>query len=192
VSQPRAGSHRSSRQNGLVSETRSGYRSSFAGLVGALLASLAVVGVFFLGTVLNQQDDSTPPTQDYTAELAVARAEAPFRVLAPEPAPSGWRATSSEYVGAGPEKSWHLGFLTDDGKYVGLEQGNAVPQAFVQDKTPADQPGPPLQIDGKHWQTLTGDHETALVLFGQDVTTVVTGTAPESELIVFARSLRAP
>lgn len=175
-----------------MSETRSGYRSSMGGLLGALLASLTLLGVVVLPTLLRQSDADDPaPTRDYTADLAQARAQAPFDVLAPQQVPADWRATSARWLGSGPEKSWHLGFLTGDDEYVGLEQGNAVPQSFIEEKTQASRPGSPLEIDGEPWQTLTdGDTETALVLSERNVTTIVTGTAPESDLVAFADSLR--
>ncbi|HEY7043903.1 MAG TPA: DUF4245 domain-containing protein [Nocardioidaceae bacterium] len=174
-----------------MSQTRSGYRTSVAGLVGALLVTLPLLAGVYLFTLLGRHEAPDPVTPvDYTAELATARAEAPFAVLAPESLPAGWRATSVNWDGAGPENAWHLGFLTDTDEYVGLEQGNAVAQEFVADKTPADQPGEPVRIEGTIWQTLTGNGDTALVHVEDGVTTIVTGTAPESTLVAFARSLR--
>lgn len=176
-----------------MSERRSGYRTSVPGLIGAMLAVLALI-VFVWGLTRFQHRDVDDPaeTVDYTSELSDARAQAPFDVLAPDPAPQGWRATSVKWSGAGPEVSWHLGFLTgtgDSAGYVGLEQGNAQPGPFVAESTTADQPGPPVTIAGAEWQQLTQGDETALVLFGDGVTTVVTGTVPLDELITFAASL---
>ena len=174
-----------------VSETRSGYRRSAGGLVGAIVACLLLFLAMWGLTRFQTRDNDDPvQTVDYRAELDQARRQAPFDVLAPVPAPSGWRATSALWRGAGPEVSWHLGFLTSTGDYVGLEQGNALARLFIADRTPADTPGDPVAIDGTEWQVLTsGDDETALVLEGDDVTTIVTGTAPEAELIEFAESL---
>ena len=176
---------------GHVSQTRSGYRSSANGLVGALIVILLLMGVMAVMIAIqnNRHIDSTPATVDYADTLGQARSQSPFPVLAPASLPTGWHATSVSWSGAGPEKSWHLGMLTNDDQYVGLEQGNQVAHEFIADKTPADEPGPPVEIDGATWQTLTHGDETALVLSTNDVTTVVTGTAPESTLVSFVKSL---
>jgi hypothetical protein len=119
----------------------------------------------------------------------------PFAILAPRSVPADWRATSVSWDGTAPELAWHLGFLTgpgDDVDYVGLEQGNAEPAAFVAASTRADQPGAPVVVDGRAWQTLTSadGSETALVQTdSRNVTTVVTGTASEEALIAFVRTL---
>lgn len=176
--------------NGRVSETRSGYRSSVSGLVGALLVSLALIACFFAFSFFQRGSSTDPaPTVDYSGALAQARSQAPFAVLAPAQLPGGWRATSVEWSGSGPENAWHLGVLTNHDEYVGLEQGNAVAQTFIAEHTRAIEPGAPAQIEGQTWQTLTSGSETALVLTGDGVTTLVTGTAPRSDLMTFAVSL---
>lgn len=176
--------------NDEVSQTRSGYRSSMRGLVGALIVSLGLMAGVGLMTFFQARETQDPvQPYDYTTDLATARAQAPFDVLAPRSLPEGWYATSARWSAAGPEKAWHLGLLTDQGRYVGLEQSNAVSTRFVAEQTKADEPGEPVQINGETWQTLTSGPETALVLTGDQVTTVVTGTASEPDLIAFAESL---
>jgi hypothetical protein len=178
-----------------VSETRSGYRQSAGGLIGAVLMSLLLIAAIWLLSRFQHHDLANPaPTVDYSASLAQARAEAPFGVLAPHPVPAGWRATSASWDGTGPVVTWHLGFLTAggaDAEYVGLDQSNDVPREFVAATTTADQPAPAVTIDGSAWKMLTssdGD-ETALVLRGRGVTTIVSGTAGTSVLEGYAASL---
>src|SRR5262245_5294281 len=100
-------------ENGPVSERRSGYKTSAAGLVGALIAALAVI-VFVWGLTRFQHRDVADPVEeiDYAAQLTEARGAAPFDVLAPDPVPDGWRVTSADFDKSGPEYSWHLGLLT--------------------------------------------------------------------------------
>ena len=173
-----------------MSQTRGGYRSSVSGLVGALIVTLGLIAAVALMTFLQARDTGDPaPPYDYSTALQAARDQAPFEVLAPSSLPAGWYATSGTWSGAGPEKSWHLGLLTGAGDYVGLEQGNAIAAQFIEEHTKASSPGEPVQIEGETWQTLTKGPETALVLAGDTVTTVVTGTAPESDLVAFAKSL---
>ncbi len=161
-----------------------------SGLIGAMAVSLALIGCFFAFSFFQSGSSTDPaPSVDYTGVLAQARSQAPFPVLAPTSLPAGWHATSVDWNGSGPENAWHLGLLTNQDEYVGLEQGNAIAQTFIAEHTRADEPGPPVQIAGQTWQTLTSGNETALIHTGDSVTTVVTGTAPESQLVVFAASL---
>ena len=69
---------------GRVSERRSGYKTSAGGLIGALIAALAVI-VFVWGLTRFQHRDVDDPVEeiDYSAQLADARAAAPFEVLGP-------------------------------------------------------------------------------------------------------------
>lgn len=178
--------------NGQVSETRSGYRQSIGGLVGAILVALALIlALWGMTRLVNRDAHTQVETVDYSASLATARARAPFDVLAPKPVQAGWRATSVQWSGSGPLVSWHLGFLTARGEYVGLEQGNENSAAFVTESTPADEPGPPVEIDGQVWASLTTSDgvEHALVLAQDKVTTVVTGTVTQSELVAYVKSL---
>lgn len=166
-----------------------------AGLIGALIAALLLIVAIWGLTRFQDRDVASPaPAVDFAAELATAREQAPFPVLAPRPVPDGWRATSVSWDGAGPEVAWHLGFVTgagSDAAYVGVEQGNAPAAEFVAAHTPADLPADPVDIGGARWQALTSDgDETALYRTAADgATTLVTGTLPEAELVAFVESL---
>ncbi|MEJ7707775.1 MAG: DUF4245 domain-containing protein [Nocardioidaceae bacterium] len=175
-----------------MSEARSGYQRSVGGLTGALVMALLLIAAIWALSQFQGSDGTEPIAAiDYATQLDEARAQAPFDVLAPAPAPDGWEATSVGWEGVKPEVSWHLGFRTDNGEYVGLEQGNSPVGEFVSAHTPADQPAPPVRIGGETWTSLASDDgdEHAFVLAGIDVITVVTGTAPAATLIDFAESL---
>ena len=126
------------------------YNRTMAGLVGSVVAALGLIIAIWALTWFQHRDPPNPsPTVDYQAELAQARGTSPVAVLAPQPAPQGWRATSVAWDGSAPEYAWHLGFLTGAGSgsdvnYVGLEQSNAAPTEFLAAATPADEPGPPV------------------------------------------------
>jgi hypothetical protein len=158
------------------------------------MSMLLIAAIWLLSRFQHHDPISPTPTVSFTAPLAQARAEAPFKVLAPHPIPPGWRATSARWDGAGPAVTWHLGMLTAPGsgaQYVGLDQSNDVPREFIAATTTADEPGPRVTIGGVAWTTLTSadGHETALVHQSPGVTTVVSGTASRSVLEGYVASL---
>lgn len=163
------------------------------GMVGAFLSIFAVIAFVWGLTLFQHRGVENPArTIDYGAALTAARAQAPFAVLAPDPAPAGLRATSVTYDGVGPRKSWQLGFVDEGGQFVGLYQGNGPAADVIQTATPATSPGAPVTIDGDQWLTLndTERGEAALVRTSAGVTTVVTGTAGEAALTAFATVLQ--
>ncbi len=169
------------------------YQRSFRGLIGAMLAVLLTILVVW-GLTWFQRRPTEPPgeTVQYTKLLAHAREVAPFHVLAPEPEPSGWRATSASYTPTRQHDTWHLGFLTRQGQYVGLAQSTMSRQDLLQAKTRARQGDGAVTVAGHHWRRLTSadGKETALVRTHGDVTVLVTGTAGLASLKTLVRSLR--
>lgn len=162
-------------------------------MVGAMVAVVGLIAVMWALSLLTHHEPADPvPTLNYTAALAEARQQSPFPVLAPEPLPSGLRATSVSWDGVGARKSWHVGFLTPDQEYVGLYEGTGPAAHYVSANTPATTRGGVADIDGVSWQTLTGSggNETAFVRTTGGVTTVVTGTAGVEVLKEFVASLR--
>lgn len=162
-------------------------------MVGALVAVFGLIVAMWAMTAFLHRDVQNPArTIDYAPALRAARAQSPFPVLAPTPVPAGLRATSVEWDGVGRLRAWRLGFVSGDGSFIGLYEGNGPADAFIESSTPAHTPGSPVTIAGRQWLTLTdaGRGETALVHTAQGVTTVVTGTAGEPALESFARALR--
>ncbi|HET7173541.1 MAG TPA: DUF4245 family protein [Nocardioidaceae bacterium] len=162
-----------------------------ATFVAALVVVVAVVaGLWGLGWWQRRTPTNPVPTVRYGATLAQARLVAPFAVLAPAPAPAGWRATSVDWTTHAGKVSWHLGFLTPDDEYVGLEQSNRTPRTFVAVSTTARRAGGSRVIDGQSWRVLLSPSQRALVHDGPGVTTVVTGTGTLAQLAAFVRTLR--
>jgi hypothetical protein len=152
---------------------------------------LVVVGAFVLFRDGNRTSPSNPVEPvEWRPAASYARQEADFRLLAPRRLPAGWYATSVRFDRAEGE-SWHLGILTDEGRYVGLEQtpdspGTAV-EEFVDEE--AEQDGE-VEIEGQTWQAWYDEEDRALLLEGRDVTTLVVGTVSQDVLEDFVRSLR--
>jgi hypothetical protein len=167
---------------------RARYRT-MTNMVWGLLVSLAVV--FAVAALAWRPHHETVRVIDYTAQLADARRVAPYDVLAPAPMPSGWQATSAR-VGAEPGKpvTWHLGVLTADRRYVGLEQSSA-PSVVGEKLGPVDDDGT-TTVAGVVWQrkVLTERKgERAIVRSGDGVTTIVTGNVDYATLESFATTL---
>ena len=101
-------------------------------MIWALLACFIVVA--FLMIVSWRPKAEKVNAVEYSAQLEDARKVAPW-VRGPAPMPSGWTATSVEF--RAPEQrpiTWHLGIVTNEKKYVGLEQSNVTGPTFQSDK----------------------------------------------------------
>lgn len=152
-----------------------------------------VAGVYSLVPRHSGKNEVEPT--DYTASVASARRAAPYPVLAPRHAPTGWKPTSVRYrpdARGGP--TWHAGFLTGDGEYAAVEQGTYRASGFAKKKSQGAEPTSRHErIHGQNWTRWVGGGHgyRALVIRGHGATTVVTGTASFSELKKLAGSLRA-
>jgi len=174
------------------------YERSFGGLVGAMLVTvLAVVAFAAFRAVTSDKEPIAVRAVEYTTEVARAREDKQLVVLAPERLPLGWKATSATYRG-GASATWHLGTLTDDRKYVGVEEARASIKDLVEEHvdTKAER-GADVTIGGEAWQTWTdsgGDYAVARTLQGAETveSVLVVGTAPEDEIREFAGSLEGP
>src|SRR5690606_30795495 len=110
---------------------------------------------------------------------------------APAELPEGWRATSVRYT-PGRSWAWHVGILTADEEYVGLEQARMAPDELVAAVAEGTEPAGETSVDGGAWQVRTDEErgETTLVRRTGKVTTVVTGSASQQTLEDFVRLLR--
>ncbi|MFI6832738.1 DUF4245 domain-containing protein [Kribbella sp. NPDC050241] len=160
-------------------------------MVWALLACFIVVA--FLMIVTWRPKHEQVKAVEYTAQLEDAKQVAPW-VRGPEPMPSGWTATSVEF--RTPEQApitWHLGTVTNEKKYVGLEQSNVTGGKFQSDKLGRTSDDGTSTLSGVTWQRkvlLDRKQENALVLVGSGATTIVTGNAGYPALEAFASALR--
>ena len=175
-----------------VSEQPGRYQRSAGGMVGAMLVLLAVIAAFVVFRDINRTDPVRPvPDVNYEQTLSYARDQAGFAVLAPDPLPAGWRATTVEFV---PEPTrWHLGMLTDEERYVGIEQALSSPTDMVETYVDAEATrSGTVTIDGTRWQVWSDSGgDTALVRRGGEVTTLVVGRVSRPQLTGFVADLVA-
>jgi hypothetical protein len=141
----------------------------------------------------SKADPVKAETVGYTVELQQARRDAPYQVAGPEGLGAGWRATSVSYTASDRKNvTWHLGFIDPEQQYVAVEQSNGDPGDFISEVTlDSHRDGDRTVTAGDlTWERYTGGRYTALVRKEHGVTTVVLGTAPDSQLRRLAASLR--
>jgi hypothetical protein len=164
----------------------------WADVVRSLVIVLAIIGAIALYQAVLTEDPAPPnPSVEYAPAAEAARDDANYPVLAPPQLPDGWRATSVRYA-PGEEWSWHLGVLTPDEEYVGLEQAPVDVETLVDEAAEGTEPVSAVQIDGTDWQLRRDESrgETTLVHRSDGVTTLVTGSATQATLEDYIRSLR--
>lgn len=162
-------------------------------MVGAMVVLVAVVVGFVVFRDANRSDPAGPVRAvDYSRDADFAREQASFDLVAPPSLPEGWRATTVEYV-PGPQDRWHLGLLTGQGRYVGLEQSaDSVATMLKTHVDATTDEGEPVLVDGVRWSTYTdAGGDLALVRRDAGTTTLVVGhEVPEPDLTDFVASLR--
>ena len=162
-------------------------------MVGAMVVLVAVVVGFVVFRDANRSDPADPVRAvDYSRDADFARGQASFDLVAPPSLPEGWRATTVEYV-PGPQDRWHLGMLTGQDRYVGLEQSADSVETMLETHVDATtDEGEPVLVGGVRWSTYTDvGGDLALVRRVDGTTTLVVGhEVPESDLADFAASLR--
>lgn len=184
-----------------MSQTRSPgggrYQRSTGGLVGAMVVTVvAVVGFWALNALKTDHKTTSPRAVDYSAMMRAGRADHKLLVMAPTSLPQGWKATSATYE-TGTTPSWHLGVLTDTGKYVGVEEelGGVKDLVAAHVDENAEQ-GKDVTIDGQTYQTWTdagGDYglSRTVRIGGGDVESyLVVGTAPDATIREYAAGLK--
>jgi Protein of unknown function (DUF4245) len=176
-----------------VSQQTARYQRSTGGLVGAMVVLVAVVLLYAgLQALKSDPPSSAVRAVDYAGDVPAARKAADFALVAPPRLPGGWRATTVSFSGS-PGAHWHLGVLTDQGRYVGLEQGDEPVRALV-DKYVDDAAtrGRPVDVAGRPWATYTdADGDLALVRrVGRTTTLVVGHDVPRSDLVSYTAGLR--
>ena len=166
--------------------------------LAVILIPLVVITIIFTNT----PDDHPVKEVDWKPVLATAQREAPFEVLAPTNLPDGWRATRVTWVPQGqpylngevsPRNLWQIGFLSPEGVYIDLNQGDARPQELVDQQSQAGTPDGRSIIAGQTWERLVSPNNStkSLVLRGPDSTTIVSANLPYEALEAYASTLSA-
>jgi hypothetical protein len=164
---------------------------SYGDLVRSMVMLLLLIGVIWLvGSFFTAEDEERPVRQvSYAEQLHTARDLADYRVLAPRGLGAAWTATSVDLQSSGGTVRWHLGFLTPQQEYVGLEQSDVEPEEVAAGYVGDLRRVGVTRVGGERWQVYDGETDTALVRRQGEVVTIVVGTASRDVLTTFAASL---
>ena len=158
---------------------------------GDALRTTAILGVLLIGAfAIGQLVTVTPDRPERRVELADAiagaQSSAAFDVIAPPSLPKGWIANSARF---GPD-AWHLGVLTDEDKYIGLEQATISAMGIVDDFAPKSRHVGEVRLNGNAWQVRTeSDGDRIYVRDFGETSVLVMGSARRSELERYVLSL---
>jgi len=161
-------------------------------LRSVVLLLVIVATIWWVGQFFNEESATPVRTVDYSGQLSAARDLARYDVLAPAGLDAGWRATSVELQETGRSVQWHLGFLTPEDEYVGLEQFDGDADVLTDQHLDGLQRAGSTRIAGEKWAVFTGaGSDQALLRTHDGVLTVVVGTAGLDQLEQFAAALVA-
>ncbi|GAA2734017.1 DUF4245 domain-containing protein [Pedococcus aerophilus] len=173
-------------------------RSSYAnGTAANMVRSLLVIGVLvaaLVAVVPRVSNVSQPPVDVTGASVEIAR-ESGWPIERPANLPDGWKATSVRYVASTDGlKTWHAGYQSPTGNYVALEQTKDATAKWIEAQTNRAAMTGSVEAGGRTWNTYvrSGKVQNSLVHkagAGDELTTIVTGTATIDELAAFAGTL---
>lgn len=162
-------------------------------MVLSMGAVIATVGVIMLLAWRPQEE--VKQQVDYETAVASAVIAQTWPISVPKSVPSGYQATSArlepESYGAVGDVRWILGFQTSENEYVSLWQSDGPVSRVVAPATNSALCTSTVSINGSNWQKCEIDKPLtrAFVKTEGEVTSIVSGTAPWDELLVFAESL---
>ena len=146
--------------------------------MGDVVRSVVVLGLIVLtlygvGQFFTREPETPAPAVDYATIVDQVRPVADFEVLAPPSLPKGWQANRATFDIDG----WHLGVLTDDEEYIGLDQASVSVDRAVERFADGSRADGTADIEGETWSVRKGPQDrTTYVRRDGDATTVVVGT----------------
>jgi len=153
------------------------------------IMGVLLLGAFAVGQLVTVTPDRPERRVEFADAVAGAKATATFEVIAPNALPRGWVANSTR---TGPA-AWHLGVLTADDKYVGLEQSTTSAKGIVDDFAPESRATGTVQLAGKPWQVRTEtDGDRIYVRDFGETSVLVIGSAGRADLERYVSSLSVP
>lgn len=167
-------------------------KSTSGDMVRSLVLLGGLVAIIVIAFNVMSPDRRLPDPVDYTGVLEFVRDEYPYDVLAPEPVPDGWQATSVAHPSDETGHRWRLGFISDDEGFVGIEQSDGEIQSYLLDRLDGFEADGTSTIDGEKWDRMVDaadGTDLALVRTTDGIVTIVRGTEDYNVLQEFASRL---
>lgn len=154
-------------------------------VIAVIILALYGVGKFF-----TDNPDQPVSTVDYEQTIAQAQPSTEVGLLAPDPLPAGWRATSARFARSDTGGSWHLGILTAADEYVGVEQTPLSTSSAIERWAADSEDAGSAEVAGKVWQVRAGPGDRIAYVTREGArTTLVNGTVSQPELEDYISSL---
>lgn len=164
-------------------------RQTVRDMVLSMLVVTGAVALLFLPW--NHRNVEPVKVVDPTATVAAAREAVAWPVLTPR-LPATWRCTSARIDSAGDgQPIVHLGYLTPDTRYIGIEESATKVTSFVHDAVVGGQAAGTSTINGVAWTRYESSDgvQKSLVQSAKGATYVVNSQAEWPEIETFTRSL---
>lgn len=158
----------------------------------AVAAGIVLAVAVTLLLALPKPNSASVRVVDPTRAIAQASAVPGFSVYVPSPLPDGWFPDSARFDHAETGPHLHIGYLTPDHGYAGLEESSGSNRwLFVDNMAAGAVLKDAVVIDGQLWVQMASDRkqQDSLVWYGPQTTVVVTGTTTLDNLKAFAASL---
>jgi len=161
-------------------------------MVISMMLILAAVLIWFMMVPRPSAIDQ-PPVDVSSVALRV-RQETAWAISQPR-LPGGWKATNVRFAASGDGlRTWHAGYLSPDGNYVSIDQTRGATEGWVMAQTSHGVAEGTMSAAGGTWQRLSSRDtvQRSLVSRGSapdDLSTVLSGTAPYAQLAQFAEAL---
>lgn len=158
----------------------------------ALSLAVLLVPLFLVVMIYRVVHDGDRPLEvDPSSAIAEARAAAAFPVAEPAGLGDGWKTVSATFQRRADGAVLRLGYLSPDGDGLQVVQSNVpADQLLPAELTGKARAEGTAEVAAKSWQRYrTRPGEQALVLLAPTRTTIVIGTAPESDLHTLAQAI---
>ncbi|MFZ4842376.1 DUF4245 domain-containing protein [Mycetocola saprophilus] len=123
-------------------------RKTVNNLVYSLLATVALVAVMVI--IVPRSDKPTDRSVDYTVVAGQVQESQDAHLASPK-LPKSWSANYAEVRSKTSVKSWEIGFLTPDQKFIGMAQGLNANDSWTSLMLKNSVPTGTTTIDGVQW-----------------------------------------
>ena len=168
------------------------------GNLRSMVISMVVIMVAVLAWVamVPRVREISQPAVDVTSVARQVRQETGWAISQPR-LPAGWKATNVRFDSADGVSTWHAGYVSPDGHYLSIDQTGVTGATdnWISARTSNGQAMGTLSAAGTTWHKMSSPNivQRSLVARGSgahDLTTVLSGTAPFTQLAVFAEALK--